>query len=162
MIGKKCRSVIRPWGYIPKKFMKVYQVVLDTNVLISGLRSRQGASFRLIELIGDPRWRLNISPSLIFEYEEVCRREIAKLWLHPEKLDDILDFICANASRPRISYSWRPCLQDPDDDMVLELAVAGNVDFIVTHNTADFKNAKSFKLGILTPRELLRKIGEIK
>ncbi len=114
----------------------------------------------MLQLVGDPRWRLNISPALVFEYEEVLKREAEHLWLNPAKAAQVLDFICAVAGRPRIFYSWRPFLPDSDDDMILELAVAARADFIVTHNRADFRGAEQFGLGILSPREFLRKLGE--
>ena len=56
------------------------KVVMDTNVLIAGLRSRRGASFRLLELLGDARWQIHLSTALVLEYEEVARREAAHLW----------------------------------------------------------------------------------
>lgn len=136
-------------------------MVLDTCVLISALRSRQGASFQLIQFVGDLRWRLSLSTTLMFEYEAVARREVANFWASPEKVEDVFDYLCAQADRPHISYAWRPALDDPDDDMILELAVAAQADFIVTHNVRDFRRAEPFGVGILTPREFLQKLGEI-
>lgn len=138
-----------------------YRVVLDTSVLISALRSQGGASFRLLQLVGDPRWHLSVSTALMFEYEAVARREAANFWASPEKIEDVLDFLCAQADRPRISYAWRPTLADPDDDMVLELAVAAQAHYIVTHNVRHFRRAEPFGVGILTPREFLQKLGDI-
>ena len=138
--------------------VKPLQIVLDTCVLIAAIRSTQGASFRLLQLVGDPRWELSLSPTLLFEYEEVGRPQVARLWAKPEKFDDLLDFLCRSARRPAISYSWRPQLADADDEMVLELAVAARADFIVTHNVRDFAGAEQFGVGILTPAGFLRKL----
>ena len=143
-----------------EKSPKLYQVVLDTSVLVAGLRSRRGASFALLELIGDSRWRMNVSPALLFEYEELARREAAQFWAEPDKVEAVIDFICANANKPRISYLWRPFLQDPDDEMLLELAVAARADFIVTHNVRDFQGAEKFGIGILTPGGFLKKLRQ--
>jgi len=58
--------------------MKRYQIIIDTNVLVAALRSKQGASYRLLELLrnGDNRWQINVSTALILEYEAVLKREI--------------------------------------------------------------------------------------
>jgi predicted nucleic acid-binding protein len=61
-----------------------------------------------------------------------------------------------------IYYLWRPHLSDPRDDMVLELAVSAKCDFIVTFNQSDFSGADVFGVRILTPKELLQKIGVVK
>jgi putative PIN family toxin of toxin-antitoxin system len=124
--------------------MNPFQVVLDTSVLVAAVRSSQGASFRILQLVGDPRWELNLSPALLFEYEEVAASHAKKFWPEPERLNDLLDFLIANANRPKISYSWRPILRDADDDMVLELAIAAQAGFIVTHNIRDFVGAERF------------------
>jgi putative PIN family toxin of toxin-antitoxin system len=137
-------------------FVPVVKIVLDTSVLISALRSRQGASFRLLSLVGDPRWQMLLSPALLFEYEAVAQRQAAELWATPEKVENILDFLCATAIKPTIAYTWRPNLPDPNDDMLLELAVAGGASNIVTHNSADFRGANQFGIGILSPGEFLR------
>ena len=138
--------------------MKPFQVVLDTSVLVAAVRSSQGASFRILQLVGNPRWELNLSPALLFEYEEVATIHAKKFWPEPGRLSGLLDFLIANSNRPRISYSWRPFLHDADDDMVLELAIAGRAGFIVTHNVRDFAGAEQFGVGVLTPAEFLRKL----
>ena len=138
--------------------MKPFQVVLDTSVLVAAVRSSQGASFRILQLVGDPRWELNLSPALLFEYEEVAAIHAKKFWREPERLADLLDFLIANSNRPKISYSWRPFLRDADDDMVFELAVAARANFIVTHNVRDFAGAEQFGVGVLTPAGFLRRL----
>jgi putative PIN family toxin of toxin-antitoxin system len=131
--------------------------VIDTNVLISALRSRRGASFRLLSFLGDQYFQILLSPALLFEYESVAKRQAHELWAVPEKVEDVLDYLCAISAKPSIAYSWRPHLPDPNDDMVLELAVAGNATHIATHNGSDFRGANQFGITILSPRELLRK-----
>lgn len=138
--------------------MKPFQVVLDTCVLVAAVRSSQGASFRILQLVGDPRWKLNLSSALLFEYEEVATQHARALWPEPERVNDLLDFLCATARRPQISYSWRPILSDADDDMIVELAIAAGADFIVTHNVADFRGAERFGLVILTPAQFLKQL----
>ncbi len=63
--------------------------------------------------------------------------------------------------RRQIFYLWRPFLRDPGDDMVLELAVEAEAEFIVSHNLRDFAGAEQFGLRVVTPQSFLRRIGEI-
>jgi putative PIN family toxin of toxin-antitoxin system len=140
---------------------KVYQVVIDTNVLVAALRSRRGASHRLLRLVGDPRWRINLSVPLVLEYEDVLKRPDAEHLLSPEQVDDVLDFLCASASLRDIFYLWRPMLTDPKDDFVLELAVESGCDYIVTFNMRDFAGAEKFGVVAIKPQEFLRELGEI-
>jgi len=139
----------------------VYQVVVDTNVLLAALRSRHGASYRLLSLLGDGRWQMNVSVPLVLEYEDVVKRPDSGVGLSAGEVDDILDFICAEANRREIFYLWRPILHDPRDDFILELAVESRCDYIVTFNVKDFAGADKFGIEVVTPREFLRKLGEI-
>lgn len=140
----------------------MFQVVLDTNVLLAALRSRRGASYRLLSLIGNDRWQLNLSVPLLLEYEDVLKRDGVGSTLTPEDIDNVLDFLCASANLRNIFYLWRPTLRDPKDDFILELAVESNCDFIVTFNIKDFVGSEDFGLVAVTPREFLQQMGEIK
>ena len=126
------------------------RAVIDTNVLVSALRSRRGASYRLISLLGDPRWEPLISVALILEYESAAVRTAGELGLAPWIVSAIIDMICATGRN----------LPDPGDEFVLELAVAGQAGYIVTHNLRDFAKAETFGVRIVTPAEFLRTIGE--
>jgi putative PIN family toxin of toxin-antitoxin system len=139
-----------------------YQIVIDTNVLVAGLRSKRGASFALLSLVGTGRFDINLSVPLVLEYEQALRRsrwENKPPWSH---VSDILDYLCAAGRKHRIHFLWRPRARDPKDDMVLEVAVAGQCDCIVTYNKRDFAEAGSFGVELLTPREFLVRIGELK
>jgi putative PIN family toxin of toxin-antitoxin system len=141
---------------------KRYQVVMDSNVLVSALRSKRGPSFALLSLVGTDRFDINLSVPLVLEYEQVLRRsrwENRPSWSY---VSDILDYLCEVGRKHRIHFLWRPRERDPKDDMVLEAAVAGRCDCIVTYNKRDFAEAKSFGLELLTPKEFLMKIGERK
>jgi putative PIN family toxin of toxin-antitoxin system len=140
---------------------KVFQVVLDTNVLVAALRSRRGASYRLLRLVGDPRWQINLSVPLLLEYEDVLKRADAGHPLTPEEVDDVLNFLCASASLREIFYLWRPVLPDPEDDFVLELAVESGCEYIITFNSKDFVGAEKFGVSVVRPQEFLRELGEI-
>lgn len=130
-------------------------VVLDTNVLIAGLRSRRGASFRLLELLAEGRYEVSVSVPLILEYEAVARRHAPEIGLTDADVDAVVDFLCRVAHHRRIFFLWRPFLRDPKDDMVLEVAVEGQCRHIVTFNTRDFAGAEQFGLRPVTPREFL-------
>lgn len=136
-----------------------HQIVLDTNVLIAGLRSRRGASFELLSRLGGTEFDINVSVPLVLEYEAVAREQARELGLTHEDIDDVLDYLCAVAHRRQIFYLWRPFLRDPRDDMVLEVAVEAACDFIVTFNLRDFAGVDRFGLRAITPAEFLAILG---
>jgi putative PIN family toxin of toxin-antitoxin system len=131
------------------------RMVLDTHVLVSALKSRLGVSFRLLSLVGQSRFALQVSAPLVAEYEAVLKR--GQLALSDEQVDDIVDFVCAHSEHHKIFYLWRPVLKDPDDDCLLELAVKAQAT-IVTWNLADFKKASQFGVSVISPRDFLRQL----
>ena len=131
------------------------------NVLIAGLRSRRGASFRVLSLIGSGQFDLNLSVPIVFEYEDVAKRQASQLGLTASDIDDFLDYLCGTAEHRQIYFLWRPFLRDPKDDMVLELAVEAACDCIVTHNVSDFAGAEQFGVRVLTPSQFLQRIGAV-
>lgn len=135
-------------------------VVLDTNVLVAGLRSREGASFRILQGMVDGRLCFALSVPLLLEYEAVLKREIHRHAgvLDERDIDVILDMLCARGRPVRLDYLWRPQLRDEQDEMVLELAVNAGADAIVTFNGRDFSPAaERFGLVTMTPAEFFRK-----
>ncbi|HYR06126.1 MAG TPA: putative toxin-antitoxin system toxin component, PIN family [Longimicrobium sp.] len=139
--------------------MRLPEVVLDTNLLVAGLRSRRGASARVLALVGTGKFNINLSVPLVLEYEDVLLRPEAGIPLTKEAVDDILNYHCAVARQHPIFFLWRPFLRDPKDDMVLELAVKAECDFIVTFNEKDFTGIEQFGLEALTPADFLKRIG---
>jgi putative PIN family toxin of toxin-antitoxin system len=141
----------------------MFQVIIDTNVLLAGLRSKRGASYHLLLLAAnDHRWQINLSVPLLLEYEAVLKRPDAGINLSHGEIDKALDFLCTIANRREIFYLWRPALRDPKDDFILELAVESVCDFIITFNVRDFAGVEKFGLNVITPSEFLQKLGEIK
>lgn len=136
-------------------------VVLNTNVLVAALRSRKGTSFKVLSLIGKELFQLSVSVPLVLEYEGAVKRMSKELGLRYSDIDDIFDYICKVAEHRDIYYLWRPFLKDPMDDMVLEVAVESESEFIITHNVRDFVGIEQFGLEATTPRQLLEKIGEL-
>ena len=135
------------------------KLVIDTNVMVSALKSRKGASNKLLQFFGTDKFVSNISVALILEYESVINRLFPQVG--KKAINDLLDYICASSKPIKIYYLWRPYLKDPKDDMVLELAVAASADFIVTYNIKDFKLAKRFGIKVATPKEILELMGEL-
>lgn len=138
---------------------KPIRIVLDTNVLYAGLYSSRGASFKVLGAITDGNVRIVLSTALLFEYEDILKRNQETLGLSSQSIEQILDNLCALSDHQKIYYLWRPRFPDPKDDLVLELAVASGTRFVVTHNTADFKDAASFGIKPITPKELLEDIS---
>ncbi len=140
--------------------MKKYKVVIDTNVIVSALRSRNGFSFQLLSMIDDERFKVFISVPVLLEYEDAIKRDKTNIKLRKTEIDDILNFICLIAEQRKIFYLWRPFLRDPKDDMFLELAVESECDFLITFNKKDFEGIETFGIKVITPKEFLKVIGE--
>lgn len=141
--------------------IRPYQIVLDTNVLVTAFRSRLGASYKLLTLLKDTRWQVNLSAPLVLEYEEVLKRPGLAAGFSNETIDAFLDGLCAISNQHDIFYLWRPLARDPDDDFLLELAVRAQADFIVTYNTSDLVSATQFGIALVTPKEFLQRMGEL-
>lgn len=137
-----------------------HRLVLDTNVLVAGLRSRRGASYRILELIDKGEVCPVLSVPLVLEYEAVLKRQTRVLGLTLEDVDGLLDDLCGLGEQQLVYYLWRPTLRDPGDELVLELAVAAGCPHVVTHNVRDFAGSEQFGVEIYTPQQWLTKIGE--
>jgi predicted nucleic acid-binding protein len=109
-------------------------------------------------MIGQDRFEMVISVPLVLEYEDAVVRDLTALRYTSAEVREILDFICWAAEPTSIYYLWRPFLPDPKDDLVLEAAVAGRCDTIVTFNHRDFIGIDKFGLRARTPREFLEEL----
>lgn len=136
--------------------MKYSRIVIDTNVLVSALRSRAGWSFELMSQIGIGRFEHLVTVPLVMEYEDVLTRP-GMVPIDADAVRDILDYICASAVRKKVHFLWRPKLADVKDDMVLEAAVNGSCQAIVTWNVRDFAAATSLSIDVLTPDVFLKR-----
>lgn len=153
-------ALIRANGIIYNTIMKPPRIVLDTNVPISALRSKRGASYRLLMRLDSGVYEPVVSVPLVLEYEAAAKKLVGQSRLTARDVEAIIDYICAEAVRAKIFYLWRPILKDTKDDMVLEVAVASGCSHIVTFNTRDFAGAERFGVQILTPQAFLAEIGE--
>ena len=138
------------------------RVVLDTSVLVAGLRSRLGASSALLVLVAEQELRPLVTTALFLEYEDVLLRAEHRLVTGMSEAD-VAGFLAAFASAAEgvaVHFQWRPQLADPSDEMVLEAAINGQADALVTHNVADFEAAAGrFGLRVVPPGTLLEELG---
>src|SRR5690606_36138111 len=102
------------------------RAVIDTNVIISAMRSSTGASHAILLAIHRRQVTPVISVPLLMEYEEVCKRPGMIPNLTHSQIDAVLSQISSRAVEQRIYFRWRPFLPDPDDDMLVEIAIAAN------------------------------------
>ena len=143
--------------------MEHYRVILDTNVILAAMRSRTGASHRLLLTIGHSRWQSVVTPALMYQ---VPRTWLGDRATRPDcRLQDItniLDLVYQHSHRQAVWFSWRPLSADPGDDAILEAAIAGRCDFVVSFNERHLRAASEFGIGVLRPADLLKLIGESK
>jgi len=137
----------------------IINVVIDTNVLISALRSKQGASYKLLLSLADDMFLPNISVPLFLEYESVAKRAGLLDKLEAKDINTILDYFFAKTSIRKIFYLWRPYLKDSKDDLVLEVAVESKSKYIITFNKKDFIGCDKFGIKIVTPQEFIKTRG---
>ncbi len=140
----------------------MFEIIIDTCVLVSAFKSQLGASFRILSLLQSEKFRIHLSTALVLEYEDVLKRPELNLNLSTQDIDNFLDILCFIGEKHRIFYQWRPLFNDDKDDFVGELAINAQVQTIVTHNVKDFQNITKFGIKALTPQEFLQLIGEIK
>lgn len=133
------------------------KIVLDTNVLVAGLRSCQGASFELLSRLTCGQFQLHLTVPLAMEYEDVLHRP-GLLPLPAAAIDAVLDMVCAVAFKQPVHFLWRPQLRDPSDELVLEAAVNAAADFLVTHNLRDFAASSRFAVQVITPGQFLKRL----
>jgi predicted nucleic acid-binding protein len=131
------------------------RVVLDTNVIVAGLRSSRGASHELL-------WRLRrgsldaaLTVPLLLEYEEVLARQHAALGLSLKEVSVIVDALAALMVHVATGESGRPRLADPGDEHVVDAVLSAGAQLLVTHNLRHFRGLDRLGFRVLTPRQFL-------
>ena len=144
-------------SYMLSYFMNV---VIDTNVWISALISKDGLSREIIRLVFTDKISPQISTSLFLEYESIMKREkIQNLCaLTKKEQNELFHAFLSTCQWNEIFYLWRPNLLDKNDDFLIELAVASNSKFIITDNKKDLDSGElKFNFDVLTPQEFLER-----
>ena len=133
------------------------KIVLDTSVLVAAVRSRNGASFQLVSMLPSAKFEIALTVAVYTEWQAVLTR--------PENMpptataDDALAFLRYLASVAHLQdvhFLWRPFSRDPDDDMIVECAVASGCEYIVTHNVKDFRLVEELKVKVIKPGTFLK------
>lgn len=137
--------------------MPIPKIVIDTNVLVAALRSRAGWSFDLLSQLDSGRYQHVLTVPLLMEYEDVLLRP-GMVAVPSSAVNDVLDYLCTTAQRQIVHFLWRPRLSDVKDDMVLEAAVNGQCQHIVTWNVRDLAAAAQFGIGVVSPKNFLEQL----
>ncbi len=138
------------------------RAVMDTNVLVAAFRSRTGASFEIFQRLRRDEWTAVLSNHLIYEYEEVLKRDATTLSLSLDDVDQILNALCARGEEWPLTHNWEPVLPDPDDEPLVQLAQESGALVIITHNTRHLQPAAKLGIQVLKPREFLVRLRQSK
>lgn len=158
MRGIATRNIDIQWDVYKLSPMRL---VLDTNVIVAAFRSRNGASNLLLRLVDRGAVTPLCSTALFLEYEAVLSREESrKVTGHSlEDVATVMSALAAVSEGVDISFRTRPMLSDVADEMVLEAALNGQAEAIVTHNVKDFRPALAVGVTIATPGEIVRRLN---
>ncbi len=135
--------------------------ILDTDVMVAALRSARGASREIIRMIARKEITAVASVATMLEYEAVLKRpeHLQAAKLSATQVDTLLDALATLFVPVTPHFVWRPLMQDPDDEMILEAAVNGQVEVIVTFNSRHFRRAAPrFGIEVLLPADFLRRV----
>jgi len=141
---------------------EILRVVFDTNILAAVSRSKRGASYALISMLPSPKFELAVSIPLYLEYLDVLMRpEIKPNGVSNAEVLSFVRKILDYSHKQSIYFRWRPWLKDPNDDMILELAIASQSSYIVTFNLKDFENIAPFGIEAISPSDFLEMVRNL-
>ena len=134
--------------------------MLDTDVVVAAMRSPQGGSAELLRRIDSGKAVMLLTVALALEYEAICTLAEHRLasGLDAAEAGIYVDGLIGMAEPVKAYFRWRPQLRDPGDELVLEAAVNGQADAIVTFNESHLREARNFGIGVIRPAEALRRI----
>jgi predicted nucleic acid-binding protein len=138
------------------------RAVMDTNVLVAGLRSSTGASHELLARLRAGGWSLVMSNTVLGEYHEILHREAGAIGLTDRDADLYLDGLCFLAEMFSPATPWQPVAGDPDDEAIIQLAREARVLYLVTHNVRDVSFAARFGVRVVRPAEFLEILRQTK
>ncbi len=131
------------------------RAVIDTNILLCSLRSRNGASHEILLRLERREFELFIGNTVLAEYGEVLKRECPAIGIPVSAVDRFLDALCAASTYFQTSSFWKPALPDPDDEAFAQLALEAKVGYLVTCNRRHFPSDRLPALKIVSPKEFL-------
>lgn len=138
------------------------RLVIDTNVIVKAFRAPSGASAALTRQIRNDRVVFLASPPLFFEYEQVLKRpeHLSAAGASGTDAENFLDVLASLVTPVEIHFLWRPQLNDPEDEMVLEAAINGGAEALVSFERETFTKATArFGIALMTPQDILARIG---
>jgi putative PIN family toxin of toxin-antitoxin system len=139
------------------------RIVADTDIVVAAMRSPGGASAEILRAVRREKVELLLSVPLAMEYEAVCLRPEHQIaaGLSEQEVHIFVDAVIAMAEPVKIHFLWRPQLRDPSDEMVLETAVNGRADLLVTFNARDYGTVPArFGIQVTTPHRAMERIGK--
>jgi putative PIN family toxin of toxin-antitoxin system len=137
------------------------RVVLDTDVVVAALRSPSGAAAEVLRRVHAGHLDMLASVTLFTEYEAVLVRDeqLRASGCSADTMSRVLDELAERVQRVHCWYQWRPQLRDPADEMVLEAAVNGRAEALLSFNRRDFGDAPArFGLVLAAPGPFLRSL----
>ncbi len=137
------------------------RLVLDTDVIVAAMRSPAGASAALLNAADSGVIKLLASVALAIEYEAQCTNPThwTAAGITRQEAEIFADAVISMVEEVKIHFLWRPQLNDAGDEMVLEAAINGKADAVVTFNIRDFGDAPDrFGMKIMRPSEAIRRI----
>lgn len=132
------------------------RAVIDTNILLSALRSRNGASHEILSRLVKREFELIVGNTVLAEYDEILKREGPSFGIPVATVDRFLDALCAGSSYFSTSSFWKPALPDPDDEAFAQLALEAKVGYLITCNQRHFPPDRLPALRIVSPKEFLQ------
>ena len=133
------------------------RIVLDTSVLVAAAHSRNGASFHIVSMLPAREFEIALTVALYTEWQAVLTRpEHLPSGVTVDATLGFLRYLASVAHLQDVHFLWRPFLRDPDDDMVLECAIASGSQYIVTHNIRDFRRVEQLNVQAITPGDFLK------
>ena len=135
-------------------------VVIDTNVIVSALRSGGGASRQIVRRTLDGIYGPLFTNALWMEYEALLGRPVWTVETTQAERRQVISALAAAGEWVAIWFGWRPNLPDEGDNYLFELAVAGGARAVITHNVRDLRRGELVwnNILVLTPAECLEQL----